>query len=46
MEEMMEEINGKEIVNLIDKLESEGMTSSKILEIIKYIVTTDPKINN
>lgn len=36
-------MTGKEIVNLIEKLENEGMTSEKIIEIIKYIELTDPK---
>ena len=40
MEEMM---TGREIVNLINKLEQEGMSADKIIEIIKYIETTDPK---
>ena len=29
-----EEMTGKEIVNLIEKLEQEGMTAEKIIEII------------
>ena len=32
-------MNGKEIVNLIVKLEQEGMNADKIIEIIKYIET-------
>lgn len=41
-------MSGKEIVNLINKLESEGLTSDKIIEIIKYVETADPKniVNN
>lgn len=30
-------MTGKEIINLIDKLEQEGMSAEKIIEIIKYI---------
>ena len=36
-------MTGKEIVNLINKLEEEGMTAEKIIEIIKYVETADPK---
>ena len=36
-------MTGREIVNLINKLEEEGMSSDKIIEIIKYIETADPK---
>ena len=36
-------MTGKEIVNLIHKLENEGMTAEKIIEIIKYIETADPQ---
>lgn len=36
-------MTGKEIVNLITKLEQEGMTAEKIIEIIKYVETHDPK---
>lgn len=36
-------MTGKEIVNLINKLEDEGMSSDKIIEIIKYVELTDPK---
>ena len=42
-EKVVDEMTGKEIVNLINKLETEGMTSDKIIEIIKYIELTDPK---
>lgn len=35
-------MTGKEVVNLIMKLESEGMSAEKIIEIIKYIETHDP----
>lgn len=31
-----EQMTGKEIVNLIEKLEQEGMTAEKIIEIIKF----------
>lgn len=40
---MAEEMTGKEIVNLIHKLEKEGMSAEKIIEIIKYVETADPK---
>ena len=36
-------MTGREIVNLINKLEEEGMTAEKIIDIIKYIETADPK---
>lgn len=42
-ERMVEEMTGKEIVNLIHKLEKEGMSAEKIIEIIKYVETADPK---
>lgn len=42
-ERMVEEMTGKEIVNLIYKLEKEGMSAEKIIEIIKYVETADPK---
>lgn len=35
-------MTGKEIVNLINKLENEGMSADKIIEIIKYVETADP----
>lgn len=38
-----EYMTGKEVVNLIRKLREEGMNSDKILEIIEYIETHDPK---
>ncbi len=41
--EEMNEMTGKEIVNLINKLEQEGMTSDKIIEIIKYVELTKPE---
>lgn len=34
---------GKEIVNLIRKLREEGMSAEKIIEIIEYIETHEPK---
>ncbi len=43
MEECM---TGKEIVNLINKLQEKGMTNDEIVEIIKYIETTDPNRSN
>lgn len=36
-------MTGKEVVSLIQKLETEGMTSEKIIEIIKYVETAEPK---
>lgn len=36
-------MTGKEVVNLITALEKEGMKAEKIIEIIKYIETADPK---
>ena len=36
-------MTGKEVVNLIQKLEEEGMSAEKIIEIIKYIETAEPK---
>ncbi|MBR5970281.1 MAG: hypothetical protein IK016_08060 [Lachnospiraceae bacterium] len=38
-----EYMTGAEIVNLIEKLEEEGMSSDKIIEIIKYVETNDPR---
>ena len=38
-----EEMTGKEIVNLIEKLEQEGMTAEKIIAIIKYVETHVPE---
>ena len=42
---IMEEnyMTGKEILNLITALEKEGMPAEKIIEIIKYIESADPK---
>lgn len=36
-------MTGKEVVNLIQKLEAEGMSAEKIIEIIKYVETAEPK---
>lgn len=36
-------MTGREIINLIQKLEDEGMTAEKIIEIIKYVETAEPK---
>jgi hypothetical protein len=36
-------MTGTAIVNLINKLQSEGMSNDKIVEIIKYVELTDPK---
>ncbi len=38
-----EKMTGKEIVNLIRQLRSSGMSDSKILDLIEYIETHDPK---
>ena len=35
-------MNGKEIVNLIDRLEDEGVDPVRIIDIIRYVVLTDP----
>ena len=40
---MDEYMTGREIVNLIHKLEEKGMSAEEIIEIIKYIETADPK---
>lgn len=36
-------MTGREIVNLIRSLRSEGMSDKKILDLIEYIETHDPK---
>jgi DNA-binding transcriptional regulator YhcF (GntR family) len=36
-------MSGKEIVNLINKLQEKGLSSDEIIEIIKYIETADPR---
>lgn len=36
-------MTGKEIVNLIRQLRSNGMSDTKILDLIEYIETHDPK---
>lgn len=36
-------MTGKEVVNLIPKLEDEGLSAEKIIEIIKYIETVETK---
>lgn len=36
-------MTGKEIVNLIRQLRLNGMSDSKILDLIEYIETHDPK---
>lgn len=36
-------MTGKEVVSLIQKLEEEGLTAEKIIEIIKYVETAEPK---
>lgn len=35
-------MTGREVLNLINKLENEGFTADKIIEIIKYVETADP----
>lgn len=42
-EGMDEYTTGKEIVNLIRRLKAEGMSAEKIIDIIEYIETHDPK---
>lgn len=37
-------MTGREVVNLIQKLEAEGITAEKIIEISKYVETAEPKI--
>ncbi len=39
----MNEMTGKEIVNLIDKLREKNIDDTEIIEIIKYVELTDPK---
>ena len=39
-------MTGKEVVNLIQKLEEEGMSAEKIIENIKYIETAEPKAHD
>lgn len=36
-------IIGKEVICLIQKLESEGLTAEKIIEIVKYVEMAEPK---
>jgi len=36
-------LNSKEILNLIEKLEMEGCTAEKIIEIIKYVEKHEPE---
>ena len=36
-------MTGREVVHLIQKLEAEGMTAEKIIEIIKYVETAETK---
>lgn len=36
-------MTGKDVINLIEKLEEEGMSSDKIIEIIKYIENHEPQ---
>lgn len=38
-------MTGKEIVNLIRSLRADGMSDTKILDLIVYIETHDPKEN-
>lgn len=39
-------MTGKEIVNLIRQLRASGMSDKKILDLIEYIETHDPKERN
>ena len=36
-------MTGKEIVNLIDRLEDKGLKPEEIIEIIRYVELTDPQ---
>ena len=36
-------MTGKEVINLIEKLENEGFSAEKIIEIIKYIEKHEPE---
>lgn len=36
-------MTGKEVVSLIQKLEEESMSAEKIIEIIKYVETAEPR---
>ena len=36
-------MTGREIINLIEKLEQEGFSAEKIIEIIKYIEKHEPE---
>lgn len=38
-------MTGKEIVNLIRSLRADGVNDTKILDLIEYIETHDPKEN-
>ena len=38
-------MTGKEIVNLLRSLRAEGVSDTKILNLIEYIETHDPKEN-
>jgi len=38
-------MTGKEIVNLIRSLRADGISDTKILDLIEYIETHDPKEN-
>lgn len=38
-----DDMTGKEIVNLIRSLRADGMSDTKILDLIEYIETHDPK---
>ena len=39
----VENMTGKEIVNLIIKLREKGMSAEEILDIIEFVETHDPK---
>ena len=38
-----ENMTGSEVANLTQKLEAEGMSAEKIIEIIKYVETAEPR---
>lgn len=40
---MVNEMNGREIVNLINRMRKQGIPADEILDTIVYIEMTDPK---
>lgn len=41
--EVLMEMSGKEVVNLIEKLKDKGMSSDEIIEIILYVEKHEPE---